>query len=62
MQQHDLRFTKMQGVGNDFVVDGRAQTEAISIGRALAVEMCDRHKGSARTACWCWTRQTARIS
>lgn len=39
-----LRFTKMQGVGNDFiVVDGRRDT-AVDWS-TLALELCDRHLG-----------------
>ena len=39
-----VSFTKMQGVGNDFVViDGRGRREFDW--PALAVEMCDRHSG-----------------
>ncbi len=38
----DVPFTKMQGVGNDFVVvDGRGKENW----PALAVEMCDRQRG-----------------
>ena len=39
-----LRFTKMQGVGNDFVVlDGRGQSGCDW--SEMAVRMCDRHTG-----------------
>jgi diaminopimelate epimerase len=39
-----LAFTKMQGVGNDFVVvDGRERAELDWA--ALAIRLCDRHKG-----------------
>ena len=39
-----LRFTKMQGVGNDFVVvDGR-QYASVDWS-TLALELCDRHTG-----------------
>ena len=39
-----LRFTKMQGVGNDFiVVDGRRDT-ALDWS-TLSLELCDRHRG-----------------
>ena len=39
-----LFFTKMQGVGNDFVVvDGRDESDCDW--SALAVEVCDRHTG-----------------
>ncbi|HLJ54404.1 MAG TPA: diaminopimelate epimerase [Chthonomonadaceae bacterium] len=40
----ELRFTKMEGVGNDFVVvDGRADPAADW--STLALELCDRHTG-----------------
>lgn len=38
-----IPFTKMQGIGNDFVViDGN---QANHDGSALAIRLCDRHKG-----------------
>src|SRR5690349_21421569 len=40
----DFRFTKMQGVGNDFiVVDGRNSADVDW--STLALELCDRHTG-----------------
>src|SRR5947209_13531818 len=40
----ELRFTKMEGVGNDFVVvDGRE--DAAVDWSTLALELCDRHTG-----------------
>ncbi len=41
---NELRFTKMQGVGNDFiVVDGRK--DATVDWSTLSIELCDRHTG-----------------
>ena len=41
---NELRFTKMQGVGNDFiVVDGRK--DASVDWSTLSLELCDRHSG-----------------
>ena len=41
---NDFRFTKMQGVGNDFVViDGRNSADVDW--STLALELCDRHTG-----------------
>ena len=40
-----MRFVKMQGLGNDFVVvDGFCEPEADDMG-ALARRVCDRHFG-----------------
>ncbi len=39
-----LRFTKMNGAGNDFVLfDNR--TESIALGRNQIAQLCDRHRG-----------------
>ncbi len=39
----EIPFTKMQGIGNDFVViDGHNRSQDWS---ALAIRLCDRHKG-----------------
>jgi diaminopimelate epimerase len=39
-----LRFTKMNGAGNDFILfDNR--TESIALGRNQIAQLCDRHRG-----------------
>ncbi|MCC5991637.1 MAG: diaminopimelate epimerase [Rhodobacteraceae bacterium] len=45
MEQHCIRFAKMHGAGNDFVIidSGRAQTRVMNA--ALAAALGDRHRG-----------------
>ena len=39
-----LRFTKMNGAGNDFILfDNR--TESIALDRSQIAQLCDRHRG-----------------
>ena len=40
-----MRFTKMQGIGNDFVLVNGFETTQIDDPGALSVRMCDRHFG-----------------